>query len=532
MAQRLAGKPDTAIEDYALRRVPATWTWPWRGVVSAILGAGTAMFFLDFGGALAAAYGTINTLIAAAYAVVVQGLLSYVLVNQSTRYGLNIDLLSRGLGLGYMGSAITSIIYAVNFIMYFAIEGEIMGGGIHQFTHIPLDVSYLIVGAGFIPLTLYGMRFMARFQTWSLPLYIILLGAGVFSAVSNPVMLHHANGWLTYMPTGARLGGTSLLGAMGAMNGLVGIIVLLINDFARFAPKNDSDSRRSFWGRVVVAFFPENAMTYLVGVPLGIFLSRATGTINPGVYMVTMLGVGGLIFVLLTQIRINITNVYSGSLALANFFSRATQFIPGRKFWVYTMIVVSTVALFTNVLNYVNQILTFQGVFLLAWVGSLMADILVVKGLLHLGPNYIEYRRAYLPAINWIGLSSIIAGSLVGSVFAFGPSVGYFTGPTGTVLSSIAGWIAIVVAFGTHIAVAVGVKGRGYVVRPAQAYPGVEEPIRCIRCSEIVDRDDLAQCPFHQGQWICAHCCMSEKHCNTLCQSSQLLTLQRETLSQ
>lgn len=517
---RRVGTARTAMEDYALRQVPATWSWPWPSVVSAILGAGTAMFFLAFGGQLAGQFGTINTLIACVYAFLFQGVLSYVIIRQSSRNGLDIDLLSRGTGFGFMGSAITSIIYWVNFLFYFATEGDIMGHAVSSyFPVVPIWVSFLVVGLVFLPLCLYGMRFMARFQSWSLPLYVALLIAAIVAATlgrggAHPASIAQA---LSIAPkSGPSVGGPNLVAAVGAANGLLGIIALLVADFCRFAPKREKGNRR---GSLWAAFFPENAMTWLIGLPLGIWFFASINESNPGIYLVSFLGIGGLIFVLLTQTRINVTNIYSGSLALANFFSRAARFTPGRAFWVVVMTLVGTAALFSNVLNYATVVLAFQGVFLLAWLGSIVADIVIVKRVLHLGPQALEYRRAYLVNANVVGLVTIVVASVVGCVLLFGGSSYAHYLPAGTAwayLSTLAGLVSFVIAMALHPTLAYVTKGRTYLRRPLEAHPGSEQALPCTNCGELVSRTDLVACPFDQ-QWICAHCCMGHKTCGDKC---------------
>ncbi len=44
----------------------------------------------------------------------------------AAKYGIDIDLLTRGAGFGYIGSTITSLIYASFTFIFFAIEAAIM----------------------------------------------------------------------------------------------------------------------------------------------------------------------------------------------------------------------------------------------------------------------------------------------------------------------------------------------------------------------------------------------------------------------
>ena len=49
------------------------------------------------------------------------------------------------------------------------------------------------------------------------------------------------------------------------------------------------------------------------------------------------------LFVILSQLKINATNVYAGSIAWSNFFSRLTHAHPGRVVWVVFNVLVAIV---------------------------------------------------------------------------------------------------------------------------------------------------------------------------------------------
>src|SRR3989344_4913571 len=81
--------------------------------------ANTAFGSLSFlaleaiGGAIALNYGFSNAM----WAILTVGLLIFLtglpIAYYAARYGLDMDLLTRGAGFGYLGSTITSLIYAV-----------------------------------------------------------------------------------------------------------------------------------------------------------------------------------------------------------------------------------------------------------------------------------------------------------------------------------------------------------------------------------------------------------------------------------
>ena len=53
-------------------------------------------------------------------------------------YGIDIDLLTRGAGFGYIGSTITSLIYASFTFLFFAIEAAIMSLALEMGFGVPL----------------------------------------------------------------------------------------------------------------------------------------------------------------------------------------------------------------------------------------------------------------------------------------------------------------------------------------------------------------------------------------------------------
>ena len=57
------------------------------------------------------------------------------------RYGVDIDLLTRGAGFGYLGSTITSLIYASFTFMLFSIEASILSVALQMLFGIPLPIG-------------------------------------------------------------------------------------------------------------------------------------------------------------------------------------------------------------------------------------------------------------------------------------------------------------------------------------------------------------------------------------------------------
>lgn len=435
-------------EDFALERVPQRYRRGWFGTMNVAIGVATALLFMQTGSLMAIHYGSINALIAIIYATVVAGALGIGIAYQAAKSGLNVNLMARGGGYGYIGASITSFIYAINFIMYYAIEGSIMSAGVHAYLpQIPLWVYMIFFGLVLIPFNWFGVKQLDVFQKISLPIFLILLGAGIIiAATSQPA---YDGGTFSYLPEGGQIGGQSLLICIGIMNGLVGIVSLLVSDYARFVKRDEFKV-----GVVAVGFAPALVCFFIMGI-LGIWFGIHFLEENPGVYFVGMLGIFGALFAVITQVRINVTNLYSGSLSLANFFENVFKFTPGRTFWVVFVAVIAVISMLAGVLDHIGDLLTYQGIFLMAWAATIVADALIVKRVLKIGPTYFETRQEYLYAWNPVGVLSLILASAIGFI----SHLGYL----GSVFQNIAAFVALVVAFILTIVIAVATKGKYYV---------------------------------------------------------------------
>src|SRR5699024_2192854 len=115
-----------------------------------------------------------------------------------------------------------------------------------------------------------------------------------------------------------------------------------------------------------IGFIPQ-ILCYGVMGRLGIWIGVRLNEPNPGVYIVHLLGIGGALFTMLTQVRINVTYIYSSSLSLSNFFENVFKFTPGRRFWVVVAGVTAMVLMLGGIVDHLDTALTFQGVFLMAW---------------------------------------------------------------------------------------------------------------------------------------------------------------------
>jgi hypothetical protein len=164
------------LEDYSLRYAPKSFrTWSSYAVASAALGGIAYLADQAIGGSLAVQFGFENAfwgILAAALIIFPTGIpVAY----YCAKYNVDVDLLTRGAGFGYLGSTITSVIYASFTFIFFALEGSIMAQAFNIYFGIPLPIGYALGSLIIIPLVVFGMTLLAKLQVWTQPLWLLLL---------------------------------------------------------------------------------------------------------------------------------------------------------------------------------------------------------------------------------------------------------------------------------------------------------------------------------------------------------------------
>ncbi len=86
-------------------------------------------------------------------------------------------------------------------------------------------------------------------------------------------------------------------------------------------------------------------------------------------------------FVIVSQLKINVTNAYAGSIAWSNFFSRLTHSHPGRVVWVVFNVTIALLLMELGIFRALERILGFYSIVAVAWVGALVADLVINKPL-------------------------------------------------------------------------------------------------------------------------------------------------------
>jgi hypothetical protein len=163
------------LEDYALRfTAKSARRWSAARVANTALGAISFLALEAIGGTITLNYGVTNATAAILVVSVIIFCCGLPIAYHAAKCGIDIDLLTRGAGFGYIGSTITSLIYASFTFIFFAIEAVILATALELCLGIPRPVGYLISAIVIIPLVTYGITLISRFQLWTQPIWIIL----------------------------------------------------------------------------------------------------------------------------------------------------------------------------------------------------------------------------------------------------------------------------------------------------------------------------------------------------------------------
>ncbi len=527
------------LEDFALRYTARrARKWSYRRVANTAIGSISFLALEAIGGALTLSFGSHNAIAAILLVGAILFLTSLPISYHAARTGVDIDLLTRGAGFGYLGSTVTSLIYASFTFIFFALEAAILSHALELCLGIPLEIGYLLNALVVIPLVTHGFTRIGVFQKWTQPFWIALQIAPfvVFVAIGTDL-----TPWFAHE---GRLGDASDGIDLVLVAAAAGIALSLIAqvgeqvDFLRFLPEPKTRRDRVAWWTALLAAGPGWAVIGTLKMLAGSFLAvllvgngvPAEEAVEPTqMYLAafsefapaeTALLLTGF-FVILAQLKINVTNAYAGSIAWSNFFSRLTHSHPGRVVWLVFNVLIALMLMEFGAFGALETVLGVYSHVAVAWVGTITAD-LVINRPLGLRPRNVEFRRGYLFDVNPIGVGAMASATVI--------SLLCFTGLLGSVFAAFSSLIALGIALVATPLLAVVAGGHYYLARAPQNHAKEHAcnsagEHRCIICEHSFDPEDIVDCPFHSGL-ICSLCCSLEARCADLCKPHGRVDLQ------
>ncbi|MBP6406232.1 MAG: response regulator [Ramlibacter sp.] len=536
------------MEDYALRYTPQRFRkWSeWR-VANTAFGAASFLILEAVGATLLVQYGFMN----AFWAILTTGLIIFLaglpISVYAARYGVDMDLLTRGAGFGYIGSTITSLIYASFTFIFFALEAAVMAYALELALNIPPSWGYLICALVVIPLVTHGVSVISRLQVWTQPLWLVMLVVPfVYVLMRDPGAF---SGITHYMGDKSRDPGFDLHLFGAALTVGIALITQMGEqaDYLRFMPARTAATRGRWWLGVLAggpgwvtlgvvkmlggALLAYLAITHMVPVERAVDPNQMYLAAYEYVFPHYGWAVAATaLFVVVSQLKINVTNAYAGSLAWSNFFSRVTHSHPGRVVWVVFNTGIAFMLMEMNVFQALGDVLGLYSNIAIAWIMAVVADLVVNKPL-GLSPRGVEFKRAYLYDINPVGVGAMALASAL-SITAH---LGLF-GPMAQAFSAV---IAMATAFIAAPLVAWATRGRYYIARGPEADAAADAGPhttaegaylasalkKCVICERDYEGPDMAHCPAYQGP-ICSLCCTLDARCGDLCKPHASLSAQ------
>jgi signal transduction histidine kinase/CheY-like chemotaxis protein len=534
------------LEDYALRfTAKSARRWSALRVGQTAIGAISFLALEAIGGAITLSYGVVNALAAIAVVSIVLLLTGLPISRYAVRYGVDIDLLTRGAGFGYIGSTITSLIYASFTFILFAIEASIMSSALELCFGIPLWLGYVVSSLLVIPLVTHGIAAISRFQLWTQPFWIVLnILPFAFIAWQDPDSIRAWTGFVGLSGAAVDDGAFDVL-KFGAAASVILALMPQIGeqvDFLRFMPSRPGKPERSWRiaeffagpGWIVLGAPKLVAGSFLAVLALRAGISAEHAAEPAYMYDVAFQHVvpwreAAVVltaaFVVVSQLKINVMNAYAGSLAWSNFFSRLTHSHPGRVVWLVFNVAIALLLMELGIYKALERTLGLFSIVAVAWLGTIVADLVINKPL-GLSPPGIEFKRAHLYDVNPVGVGAMAIAVLLALVAA--------AGGLGPLLQAFSAFVALGAALVAAPAIALVTRGRYQLARKPRLHWRDAPTIECRVCGHPFEPEDMAFCPAYSAP-ICSLCCSLDARCHDLCKpkarlKTQIMTALRAAL--
>ena len=150
------------------------------------------------------------------------------------------------------------------------------------------------------------------------------------------------------------------------------------------------------------------------------------------------MGLGGLVFVWVSQTRINTANYYLAAVNMESFAQTAFRLRAPKILWAVVVGVITYGLMMSDVFAYILQALAYQGIFVVAWVAIAVVHILSE------GKSGADFDRQHVrlsetPAVNMVGLGAWFLGAAAGLALHFAQgSLATYSAPATFIVAAVA----------------------------------------------------------------------------------------------
>lgn len=496
---------EAATSDYSLHAAPPSWRLSRMRLLLAWSSLATGVFWFYLAALVAMLVGTTNAVIGIVLAVALFSVLGAITNRGAAESGLGAGMFARSL-FGFQGSALASLLFAATAVYFFVFESSILavaGKAFFDGQGLTMDIKiwYLIFVVASVPLVLKGVHaWLDRLNGWLIPLYILGMVAILVWITTDAG--GYSGAWASFEPEQVLVHGPPwLFAAMVYFGDLV--LVMFTMEWARLGRTDDLRFASA------VTFGPVfYVITFLVNGLIGIYLFNmldveqlAEGELAASIVGVT--GFLGLLWLIVTQTRINTANLYAASTGLQSVASRVLRIDASRSVWVVVAGVIGYLIMLTNVFSFIVDALQYQGIAVVSWVAMTVVHMLYLWRRGTLGGA--EFRPGRVPGFNRLGLGVWVLTTTLGVVLrqtepAFFATYGLLVVFGLAALLYLAG---IVKAPRAWLALA----------RPHDPQDEVENPwedrVQCHACDRSYLAREMDRDPTREYQPICAACASS-----------------------
>ena len=424
MAQIAAG----ADADFTEVPVPESARMPRLALMMSFWGICSAMFWLVVSATLAASFGAMNAVIALVLSVITFSLINGVISRFAIERGLSVALFSKTL-FGSAGADLATLLLFATATWYAVFEGSVIAQAFHIYFSLPINTAYFLVVAYSVALVFGSIQnWLDKLNGALLPFYL----AGLIGAVALAISQYGlSSAWLSLVPPG----GAPAHGWLNCYVVYLGVwaMMMFTFDYARFGRPRDIAFHANItfgWGFYLLSILGNGLVgIFLVGT---IPASGPLSEVAVVMILLKLMGGTGLLFIWVSQTRINTANFYVAALNLASLLHRAGWRGASRPLCVFLVGAVVLVIMRVDIFSILLRALSYQGVLIEGWVSIVVAYILLGRNRSLAG---LVAERPMV-ALNIPALMAWLGATIIGiAMLNAGPSVSVFSAPV-TALSA------------------------------------------------------------------------------------------------
>ncbi|WP_350449478.1 cytosine permease [Aminobacterium mobile] len=368
-------------EDLILNPVPFAERIGWKPPLFNILGCNIALSELMVGGVLITGLTFKRLVLVSLLGNLILCVILAVQGNIATREGLNTYVLVKQAFGEVGGKWIISTLLGITSFGWFGVQAGVAGLSVQKiFPNIDLTVAIIVLGILMVIVAVYGFNTMALFNYIAIPPLLILMIWGLYKTIGGVGF----ETILNYTPTQ----NISIIEGINIVVGLVIVGVVISPDYLRYT--------RGMRDVLIIGFFGISIISFFQQVAAG---AMATQTPTWDITLVlAKLGFNWVAFIilLLAAWSTNLSNAYSGGLALKTIF-------PNVQRKILTLVA----GLIGTAIAACGIVFKFQG-----FLSFLSMLVPAVAGVMWVEYYIIQKKKFIIrESVNWLAMIAWIAGS-------------------------------------------------------------------------------------------------------------------------